>query len=81
MDKNWNEFCKKFLEKVIEQDENDNNIDWSFEYDYKFVIIGGKTTRKNNDIMVITEDYLNSNLSEEELMNKIFNHIRENLYL
>ena len=81
MDKNWNEFCKKFLEKVIEQDENDNNIDWSFEYDHKFVIIGGKTRTKNNDIMVITEDYLNSNLSEEELMNKIFNHIRENLYL
>ena len=79
MDKNWNEFCKKFLEKVIEQDENDNNIDWSFEYDHKFVIIGGKTTRKNNDIMVIIEDYLNSNLSEEELINKIFNHIRSDL--
>lgn len=77
--KNWNEFCEKCLEKVIEQDENDNNIDWSFEYGHKFVIIGGKTTRKNNDIMIIIEDYLNSNLSEEELINKIFNHIRSEL--
>ena len=76
MDKNWNEFCKKCIDKVILHSKL-NDIEWSLEIDKDSIILSGthKIKHTRNDLMLPIGEYNNSNISDEELIDRLFTRI------